>query len=172
MPVQLIELYRFFYAVCMNLHFAAFEGLDRDDVWQVKFIPAGAHVMEIRQIAEHIGGLAPIIMGGRSINVDSVEKNLEMLEGVLCQLLVAYPHITYRRGSFRQVNPLYRLSLDGSAPEYHGDRPDLDVWRGILTQEEYDYLLTCIYKNGDWRRQLKPLIGMFRIARMKLPEHL
>lgn len=172
MPVQLIELYRFLYTVCMNLQFARFEGLERDDVWQEKFLPAGAYVMEIRQIAEHIGGLAPIIMGSSGTYLDDIENNLKMLEGVLCRLLEEYPHITYRRGSFRQVFPLYRINLDGSKPEYNGDRPNLDVWRSILTQEEYDYLLTCIYKNGDWRRQLKPLIGMFKIARMKLKDYL
>jgi hypothetical protein len=174
MPVQLIEIYRFLYAVCMNLHLAKFEGLNKDDVWLEKFLPAGADVMKFWQMAEDIGGLWSLIMGNNRYQGGNIDENLFEIEGVMCRLLEEYPQITYERGRFRQMHPLYRLSIDNKAtmPEYHGDHPDLDVWRSILTQEEYDYLLTCIYKNGDWRRQLKPLIGMFRIARLKLPEYL
>ena len=136
MPVQFIELYRFLYAVCMNLHFAAFEGFERDDIWQERFVPPGADIMAIRQVAENVGGLFPLVSGGNRYRQNGIEENLLMLEDLLCQLLEAYPHITYMRGSFRQVHPLYRLNSDDSAPEYHGDRPNLDVWHSILKQEE------------------------------------
>jgi len=171
---RLIELYRFIAAICINLHMSSFEGLQRDDVWQDANMPPGGNGRILWQLAEDVGGLWSLLRGNSHTSRVAIDDNLKAIEEVLVKLASAYPKIIFIRGCFNRRCNVFHLDMNAEYPSIAslGDNPDLEIWQQVLSTAEYDYLLTCIAKNGTWKMQVQPLIEVFRIARSRIKDYL
>lgn len=173
MPEQLLEFYRFLAAVCINLHWSNFDGLELVDVWQEQTVPYPEQMGAMRQLAEDVGGLWPYLRGDSRM-CGSIDVNLQVIESILANLLQRYPDITFKRGAFSRASDVYCLDRDSRHPSFPalGDHPDPSVWELAVPPEGYGHFKNCIDNNGCWRRQLTLLLPVFTMARVRIFSYL
>jgi hypothetical protein len=185
-----IEIYGFLAAVCLSLHFEAFDcksSLGHHPFLNEEFLSCDSEkVGKLWQVAEDVGGLWPYLCWCMSpkdqrgeLQLDRIcipeifvpgdpltccEKNLQALLGILKRIQKTHHSKSVRveERAFKGRKGVY--SLLGSEISEGGDRPDLQIWRKYLNAESFDKLRNCIDTKGLWDKDLRKIITAFEIA--------